>query len=286
MYRVTFVLAFLYMVSSREAAIAQTQPRRDQGNEEQPMGELTTERPGFTSSSGTVGLGVLQLEQGFGLQYQHSNGGTNTTFLGPSAMFRLGISANWEFRLISNGYSWESLRTGSVRDRLAGPNDFGVAVKGKIWKQHKATPEVSVTAGSSIPARGSSFTTSGYDPSATVAASKDLPAKLSLTANGNFASVTGPQGRYFSSGQSLWLARPLKIASAFGEVFHTTLGWREGSETAFDLGFYRCIGKHIQVDAEAGHTIGGREPGWFVSGGLALRYPHKVLPSGFWRAAN
>jgi hypothetical protein len=244
----------------------------------QELGELSTERPGFTATSGMVGLGVLQLEQGYTFESALESGSKLATFSGPQAVLRFGIAAALELRFSTDGYEWQTQRFGVERSALAGPSDYVLGVKYRVMAQGAARPEVSVTGGLSLPARGSPFTTSSHDPSFTLAAYKDLPDGFSLAANANMASVTDASGRLFSSGQSIWAARALGDGvSMFGEAFHTTVGRLEGSATALDAGLFRGLGKHAQIDVSAGHTVAGERPSWFLTMGCVFRVPRAML---------
>ena len=251
----------------------------------QEIGDLVTDRPGFTTPSSVVGLGVLQFEQGYTFESAREDATKLTTFSGPQALVRFGIADALELRFTTNGYGWQTQQFGASRNALSGPNDYAVGAKLRVLKQGVAHPEVAVIGGVSLPARGSPFTTTGHDPSFTLAAYKDLPGKFSAAANANFASLTDPEGRVFSSGQSLWAARNMgRGMSIFGEAFHTTIGRVEGSEVAMDAGMFRGIGKHVQIDVAAGHTVSGARPSWFASMGLVLRVPRALLGAGY-RAA-
>jgi hypothetical protein len=244
----------------------------------QELGELSTDRPGFTSPSGVVGLGVLQLEQGYTFESAREDGTKLTTFSGPQALVRFGLADAVELRFSTNGYGWQTQQLGAERNGVSGPNDYAVGAKFRVLRQGATRPEVSVIGGLSLPARGSAFTSSGHDPSFTLAASKDLPNKFSLAANANMASITDSRGRIFGSGESLWASRSVGSGvSVFAEAFHTTIGRLEGSEVATDLGMFRGIGRHVQMDVEAGHTISGARPSWFASVGCVLRNPRALL---------
>jgi hypothetical protein len=243
----------------------------------QEIGDLVTDRPGFTTPSSVVGLGVLQFEQGYTFESAREEATKLTTFSVPQALVRFGIADALEVRFTTVGYEW--------RGADSGPNDYAVGAKLRVVKQGAAHPEIAVLGGVSLPARGSPFTSSGHDPSFTLAAYKDLPGKFSVAANANLASITDYKGRVFSSGQSLWAARNMgRSMSIFGEAFHTTIGRVEGSEVAMDAGMFRGIGKHVQIDFAAGHTVSGARPSWFASMGLVLRVPRVLLGAGY-RAA-
>lgn len=250
----------------------------------QEMGELSTERPGFTATSGAAGLGVLQLEQGYTFTSARDGAASLASFSGPQALLRWGISNAFELRFSTNGYAWETEDYAGRHSSLSGPNDYAIGAKWRFLKQGAARPEMSLTGDVSLPAAGSAFSTSGHDPAFTLAAYKDLPAKFSLAANANLASVTDPCGRYFSSGESAWAARPTGAGvSVFAETFHTTIDRAQGSETVVDAGVFRSAGRHAQLDIAAGHTISGVRPSWFVAMGCVFRAPRALLSPGWCR---
>ena len=251
----------------------------------QELGDLSTDRPGFTTPSSVVGLGVLQFEQGYTFESARDDGTQLMTFSVPQALVRFGMADALELRFTTNGYGWQTEQFVSDRNAISGPNDYAVGAKLRVIKQGVAHPEVAIIGGVSLPARGSPFTTTGHDPSFTLAAYKDLPNKFSVAANANFASITDSKGRIFSSGQSLWAARSIGDGmSIFGEAFHTTIGRLEGSEVAVDAGMFSGVGKHMQIDFAAGRTVTGARPSWFASMGLVLRVPRALLGAGY-RAA-
>lgn len=248
------------------------------------MGELSTERPGFTATSGAVGLGVLQLEQGYTFESARDQGGNLASFSGPQALVRFGITDALELRFSTAGYAWETEDFAGRRNSVSGPNDYAIGAKWRFLKQGVTRPEMSVTGAVSLPAWGSAFTTSGHDPSFTLAAYKDLPQKFSLAGNANLASVTTPCGRYFSPGESVWGARAIGAGvSVFAETFRTTIDRIQGSETVVDGGFFRSAGRHAQVDLSAGHTVSGQRPSWYVAMGCVFRAPRAFLTPGWYR---
>lgn len=243
----------------------------------QEPGDLVADRPGFTTPSSVVGMGILQFEQGYTFESAREDGTKLTTFSVPQALVRFGITNALELRFSTIGYEW--------RGAVSGPNDYAVGAKLRVLEQGVAHPEVAVIGDVSLPARGSPFTTTGHDPLFTLAAYKDLPNKFSVAANANLASITDSRGRIFSSGQSLWAARNMGSGmSVFAESVHTTIGRVEGSEVAMDAGMFRSIGKHVQIDFAAGHTVSGARPSWFGSMGLVVRVP-RVLLGPAYRAA-
>jgi hypothetical protein len=244
------------------------------------LGELLTDRPGFTSPSGVVGSGVLQFETGFTFELASHDGTRSQTLSGPQELIRFGLTDALEVRVASDVYLWQSLRSGTVNGSAQGPSDSIVSAKLRVLRQHALLPELSITGGISLPSTGSPFTSAGRDPSFSLAAVKDLPHGFSLAANENIASITDGSGRFCSTGQSLWIAHPLRVVSLYVEVFRTTISRTEGSATAFDAGLFRTIGRNIQVDVDAGHTIAGERPSWFATVGVVYRAPRRLFHRG------
>jgi len=241
--------------------------------------DLSTERPGFAVPSSPVGLGILQLEQGYTYEWARLSPSKLRTFSAPQAMFRFGLTKTLELRFSTVGYEWQSQHTAGQRSVVSGGNDFVLGAKFRVLPQseHGIRPEISVISGLSIPARGQPYTSGGWDPYFTLAADKDLPNKFSLVANMNYASVSDSVGRLFSSGEALWVTRPLKPFGVFAEVFRTTIARGYGSEVVADIGCYKGIGKHMQIDIEAGHTVAGMRPSLYTSIGLVIRAPRALL---------
>jgi hypothetical protein len=250
----------------------------------QEIGELSTERPGFTAPSNVVGLGVLQSEQGYTFESARADGTKLRTYSGPQALLRFGIADALELRFSTDGYGWQTQQFGPQRNAVSGSNDLALGMKLRILKQGVVHPEVAVIGSLSLPMRGSPFTTSGHDPSFTLATYKDLPNKFSAAASMNLASASDTGGRIFSSGEGLWAARSIGGGvSMFGEAFRTTIGPLQGSEAGLDAGLFRGFGKHVQVDMEAGRTVTGERPSWFASVGCVLRDPRRLLGPGWFR---
>jgi hypothetical protein len=238
----------------------------------QELPELSTERPGFTASSGAVGRGVLQLEQGYTFQSVRNGGSDQTTFTAPQALVRFGITDALELRFSTNGYSWQG------QGLSDGPNDYLVGAKLRFLKQRAARPEVSIIGGVSLPAYGSPFTTSGHDPAFTLAAGKDLPGKFNLAANATMASITDARGRLLGSGESFSASKGVGGGvSLFAEAFRTTINRQEGSAVSVDGGLSRSLGRHAQIDIGGGRTVSGVRTSWFATAGCVFRIPRALL---------
>ena len=74
---------------------------------------LVTDRPDFTESSSTVGMGVVQLETGYTFTYDDNEIGKTNEHSFPEALLRIGMLADWfELRI---GWNWGSSAENNVR---------------------------------------------------------------------------------------------------------------------------------------------------------------------------
>ena len=245
---------------------------------QESLGPLQPDRPGFTSPSGVVGVGVFQLENGYTFESARSGATEMKTLSGPQTLIRFGVTEALEVRYATNGYSWQALRSSGFDGAAQGASNSVVSAKLRVLEQTPLLPELAVTGGLSLPLKGSAFAGTGYDPSFSFAAVKDLPRGLSLAGNLNAASITDENGRYSSPAESLRISENLGFASVFFEAYRTVISRTEGTATALDAGLFREIGKNIQMDIAAGHTIDGQRPAWFASLGFVYRAPKRLFP--------
>lgn len=242
---------------------------------------LQPDRPGFTSPSGVVGMGILQLENGYTFESARPSGTQGEkTVSGPQTLLRFGLTDRLEIRYATNGYSWQSLRAGGGNISNAGASDSMIGGKLKFLQQSALLPEMSFTGGVSVPTRGSAFTSSGYDPQFSLAAVKDLPRGFIVAANGSFGWITDTLGRFSSRAESVWVSHRAGPVTVWAEAFHTAISRTEGYATAIDGGIFKEIGRNIQVDAGAGHTVSGSRPAWFATIGFVFRDPYRLLRRG------
>ena len=242
----------------------------------QELGDLATDRPGFTSPSTTLEIGTLQTEQGLTFQAARQNGMKSLSVNVPQILMRFGLFKSLELRFSNNGYSWQDQHFASSSHGIAGGGDYGIGAKFRILDQTKTRPEVAVQGMYSIPLSGSPFSSGGHDPSFTLAAYKDLPGKFGMAVNYNAASVTDSRGRIASTGESVWLSRSVGPFSLFGETFRTTIGRCEGSQTVVDGGLFKGISKNMQIDLALGHTVAGEVPSWYAASGVVVRSPRAL----------
>jgi hypothetical protein len=129
--------------------------KADDAEEEQPMPH---DRPHFSDSSRTVGLGRIMLESGYTFTHDNTGGTKLVQHSYPETLLRMGVFADWcELRLSWN-YSNETQTTGDVRESLNGSEDLDLGVRLALTEQHKWLPETAVTFDLSVPTGSRAFT--------------------------------------------------------------------------------------------------------------------------------
>lgn len=215
---------------------------------------IGTDRPGFSTGPDTVGLGTVQVEAGF----EWSDASNQTAF--PLALLRYGVGEATEVRLTWNGVS--------VGDGPDGTLGGSVAVKHALAEGDGLRPALGLLAAVSIPA--------GSDPldpeagflwslSPSEAWSVFGTATVGLTSSDGSHDVVGTN--------AVGVSRTLgPRAGVFVEHF---VSWTEGDpdQTHYvDGGLTYLVTDDLQLDVNAGVSVGDTDAGTFVGGGLACRF--------------
>ena len=113
---------------------------------------LVTDRPDFTESSVTVGMGVVQIESGYTFTYDDHEDGKVSEHSYPETLFRVGMLAEWfELRLGWNyGDSAETVFGGSDQN-LSGAEDLYVGSKFALTPQSDCLPETGLILQMTVP---------------------------------------------------------------------------------------------------------------------------------------
>jgi hypothetical protein len=120
---------------------------------------LVTDRPDFTNSSVTVGMGVVQLESGYTFTYNDDEPTTTKEHSYPELLLRVGMFAEWcELRLGWNyGNSAESVFGAGDLD-LEGAQDLYLGSKICLTPQSGYKPETGIVIESTLPTGAGGFT--------------------------------------------------------------------------------------------------------------------------------
>jgi hypothetical protein len=187
----------------------------------------------------------------------------------------VGLFNHVEFRVGGSGYVRQSSVAADGRLGISGVSDHSVGAKIGLLQEGKWLPALTVIPTVSLPIGCRPLTSSGHDPNVVVSAAKTLPHDFSATANFVAASLTDGEGRFTQDAWSVSAAHPLGGGiSGSLEVYRVRRLFRGGDGLPIlGIGFARVLGRNVQVDIQAGHSL---EPGlraWFLGAGFVWRLP-------------
>lgn len=220
--------------------------------------EMSADRPGFRNSTHLVGRGVVQFENGLVL----SRGAD----LALQSEFRLGTFRWLELRLLADEVV---LRPGAGSGRT-GISDLQPGIKFPVFDRIPGTRVVAIVS-STVPSGHASQSTAGYQPSAELIWERKITEDFSLAGTWNLARLKEER---FVWQRAASLSANNSFSDrirGFAEVY--VISPREdgaGNQWVVDAGLMRVIGKHVMVDAAAGHSIHGQSE-WFLTIGLSVR---------------
>lgn len=242
------------------------------------LSALVTDRPDFTESAEVVGRAVFQMESGFTFDKFTLEGERSRSISGPYPLLRLGLSRRVELRFAGDGYSWQRTSSLTEDERANGRSDYSAGGKVKLFDQTRALPDFAVIAAVTLPKGHPHFRAAGYDTEFKFCFAKDAPLGFTVSSNVNLAPVKDAAGHYISrafsisAGHAMW-----RNLSMYIETYNVTIDRNLGTSTILNGGLTHPIGKGVQVDVLTGHSVAGRQVGWFVGVGLSIRQP--LIPS-------
>jgi hypothetical protein len=229
--------------------------------------EIVTDRPDFTESSEVIPGGWLQLESGISFEGESSV----RAFTAPSALLRIGLGRRAELRLGADGFLSES-----VSDvRHSGRSDMEIGAKYKVFDQATRGFDFALLPIVSLPTGTAGFTSGGVDPTLKVTWGRDLPGGFGLTGNVNFSSLTEDGSRFHQEAVSLSVGHDLAFGfGGYAEVYgFSKMSAADGAGVTVNGGVSRLLGRHVQIDVEAGRGLTSASPDWFVGFGVAVIAP-------------
>jgi hypothetical protein len=238
---------------------------------------IVTDRPDFTESSVTVGMGVVQLESGYTFTYNDDDQDVTKEHSYPESLFRIGMFADWfELRLGWNyGNSAETVFGAGATD-LEGADDLYVGAKLALTPQSGCLPETGIILQGTVPSGSSAFTAGevlvgvnylyGWDVNDFFSVGGGTQANRALDDNGEDFYVEFAQS--ITTGYS-WTDE----WSSYAEWYMFAPA---GAETAqnqqyFNTGVTYLITDDIQWDLRAGVGLNEAADDFFAGSGISIR---------------
>lgn len=238
---------------------------------------LVTDRPDFTESSVTVGMGVVQVEGGYTFTYNDDGEGVTKSHSYPETLFRVGMFADWfELRLAWNyGESAETV-FGAEDTNLEGAEDLTVGAKLALTPQSGCLPETAVIVQSTAPTGSTAFTARELLPGVNFLFGWDVTDSLSV------GGGTQANRALDANGEDLYVefAQSLTTGYAWTDRFGTFHEWfmfaPAGAATAqnqqyFDAGMTYLFTDNVQWDLRAGVGLNEAADDFFTGSGLSIR---------------
>lgn len=114
---------------------------------------LVTDRPDFTNSSATVGLGLVQIEEGYTYSYDARALGSTISHSYPETLVRIGVLAEWLEARVGWDYSTISnAEFGPGKDGDGGSEPLYLGVKLALTGQEDFLPEMGMLVQMEVPA--------------------------------------------------------------------------------------------------------------------------------------
>lgn len=233
---------------------------------------IATDRPGASSSPGTVNTGIVQIETGAAFTSFKENNIETRSYNYNNTLLRYGIFTNFELRLTTNFQEDRTLVNNEELANLAsGFSPLGLGFKALLKEEKGIFPEIGLIGNLNLPF----FASTDYKPETTGAEmiflmSHTLSEKSNLTYNigGQWGNDSPEVAYLYTLNYGYTISHKL---SAFGELYGN---FPENSQAnhLWDVGIIYLISTNFQADVSAGTSVTGGQD-LFLSVGLSYRIP-------------
>ncbi len=240
---------------------------------------LVTDRPDFTESAVTVGMGVVQIEAGYTYTYDESENGSFHENSFPETLIRIGILAQWlEMRVGFNyGASAETVFTGSD-EMLSGAEDLYLGTKLALTPQSGVFPETGVILQMTVPSGSNDLTANEVLPGINYLYAWDITERFSIAGSSqiNRSLDDDAEDFYVEFAQSITSGYAVtETVGMYAEwfMFAPTGADSGGSQQYFDTGLTWQITDNIQWDIRVGAGLNDAADDLFAGSGISIRIP-------------
>ncbi|HEY2785497.1 MAG TPA: transporter [Fimbriiglobus sp.] len=241
--------------------------------------KITTDRPDFTESSTTVGLGRIQLETGYTYTRDRADGGLFQSHTYPEALLRLGLFAEWfELRLGQTVLTEQNQSAAGVATKRTGLTDFNFAGVFALTEQKGILPESAVLVGGSVPTGSSGFTDNRFLPTASYLFSWELTKKWDLGGSSVVSKAVEDDGHgYYVFAESLttgyeWTDKIGNYLEVFALLPSAANGPEIKPQYYFNGGVTYLFTPLCQFDARAGVGLNKAAADFFCGAGISVKY--------------
>jgi hypothetical protein len=223
---------------------------------------FVADRPGQTTPPALVCKGVVQIESGVWAEQSRTDGQTQTSWLYPTTLVRIGVQPNWELRFQCDVAGVPASDNGGSSHRT-GISGISIGSKFPMLEESGAIPKTAFIAAIKLPSIGNpSLRPSFLAPSLGLCFQNTISDNASI----GYGINSSWDGNTPASQQLLSISLNYAISgnlASFAEYYLNT-GESSGPAHAVDLGLSSMLLKNLQID---------------ISGGFGLNA--KALDSGF-----
>jgi hypothetical protein len=220
---------------------------------------IATDRPGFSDGSNLVAPGVFQFETGF---FRTQVGSSVTTSLG-DGLLRYGVNEKFELRLIGLAYGFAP-----GTEQWLEPS---VGFKFRLAQQPRA--EVTLVGQTTVPVGAGNLRSNEWNPTFKIAATTPVGRD---TWGGNlvFARLGTGESRFDQYALSVFVGRPVTASTALtAELWAVDKVSRGGPGAGYaSLAVTHLLNNDTQLDLRLGTGLNQRRDGWFLQGGISVRF--------------
>ncbi|WP_292444236.1 transporter [Methylibium sp.] len=261
-----FRTIFFVLFAAAPAFAADPAPLAYLGIEAEPLeGDISTERPSFSTSPVPLAAGHLQLESG--VQFTRIDSDADDVTL-PFALLRAGLGKNLELQLGWAGYSHTEIGGRSFK----GGTDMSLALKTQLTEQSGALPALGLLGQVSLPTGAKNKTSDSVDPSVGLLWTYDF-ARAGFFGTALLTSTTDDEDdRILQSGMGAGVGVPLaQQLSGYVEYFGIFTE-HEGPQHNANAGLIYLLSKDLALDGVIGGGLNRRAPDYYVGVGASVRW--------------
>ncbi|MBA63051.1 MAG: hypothetical protein CMJ76_11855 [Planctomycetaceae bacterium] len=240
---------------------------------------LIGDRPDFTESSTTVGLGVKQVEMGYTYTFDNDGITQSISHSYPEMLWRVGMYAEWlEFRIAYNfGDVLERTQTTETITSSAGGEDLYLGFKIALTPQDGVLPETALVLQTTVASGDDVFSAGEALPGFNYIYSWALDNDWSLAGQTQWNRAMDAQTArpYSEFSQSLAIGKSL--SEKVGGYYEWFCMIPDGADSApvehyMDGGFTFLLHNNLQLDFRAGFGLNEQSDDYFAGTGLIFRY--------------
>ncbi|MGN6513675.1 MAG: transporter [Lysobacteraceae bacterium] len=236
---------------------------------------ISTDRPDFVESSSTVGAGRWQLETSAAWE-RDREGGTQATTWSTPTLLRVGVGAQWELRMETDGWQHARVTEAGAAAGASGMGDLSLGAKYHIAHAGPGGASMAWLLHADVPSGADAFAGHGVRPSLRLTAEWALPHDTGLGVMAGVVHDSDDNGHRFDAGILAMTAGHgfTPRLRGFVEVAGQQLAARAhgGNLVTFDTGATWLLDDDSQLDVAANFGLTSLAPDRALTVGWSRRW--------------